>query len=89
MDQETYRRNSRILLQTFKDKFPSLQPPAAFWWQRWMDKYSHRLIQATVIQVANKKLANPTTDKIGQAISAILRDSERQRIIQEEMDAAQ
>ena len=85
MDSETYRNNSRVLLRRWKELFPDLQPPSPFWWERWMRQYDHQLVYDTLGQVAAKK---PTsTDKAGQAVSAILRDGERLRIIQEEMEA--
>jgi len=88
MDPETYRQNFRLLLETWKDEFPELLPPAASWWQMWMQKYDHLSIQDTILQIAAKPKHPKTTEGIGKAISAILRDTEKTRVITEEMKRA-
>lgn len=85
MNEDVQRFNMRILLQTWKESFPNIQPPAANWWALWMRKYSAQAIYDTITQIAAQKKPPKTTDDIGRAISAVLRDGELVRVINEEM----
>ena len=88
MNEDVQRHNMRILLQTWKESFPNFQPPAANWWALWMRKYDARAIDDTITQIAAQKKPPTTTDAIGKAISAILRDGELMRVINEEIGEA-
>jgi hypothetical protein len=88
MNEDVHRQNMRILLQVWKESFPNLQPPAANWWALWTRKYHAEAIYDTVTEIAGQKRPPKTTDDVGRAISALLRDGELMRVINEEMGEA-
>jgi hypothetical protein len=82
-DQSTrYRQQYLDLLTAFSAGFSDIEPPAPDWWALWLTKYGFHAILSEIQDLQTHSLkAKFTTDSIGRALSARLREGALRRAI--------
>jgi hypothetical protein len=79
---QRYRQQYLDLLAAFNAGFPGITPPSPEWFALWLGKYSFHAILSEIQDLQTHPLkAKFTTDSIGRALSARLREGALRRAI--------